>query len=30
MIHMLNKRVRDPEDVVVAALGELPEYIGLV
>lgn len=30
MIHMLNKRARDPEDVVVAALGELPEYIGLV
>ena len=30
MVHMLTKRARDPEDVVVAALGELPEYIGLV
>ena len=30
MVHMLSKRVRDPEDVVVAALGELPDYIGLV
>lgn len=30
MVHMLSKRARDPEDVVVAALGELPEYIGLV
>ena len=30
MVHMLTKRARDPEDVVVAALSELPEYIGLV
>ena len=30
MVHMLTKRARDPEDVVVAALGELPDYIGLV
>ena len=30
MVHMLTKRARDPEDVVVTALGELPEYIGLV
>lgn len=30
MVHVLSKRARDPEDVVVAALGELPEYIGLV
>lgn len=30
MVHVLTKRARDPEDVVVAALGELPEYIGLV
>ena len=30
MTHMLTKRARDPEDVVVAALRELPEYIGLV
>lgn len=30
MAHMLTKRARDPEDVVVAALGELPEFIGLV
>lgn len=30
MIHILNKGARDPEDVVVAALGELPDYIGLV
>ena len=30
MLHMLSRRARDPEDVVVAALGELPEYIGLV
>ena len=30
MVHMLSKRARDPEDVVVAALGELPEFIGLV
>ena len=30
MTHMLTKRARDPEDVVVAALGELPDYIGLV
>jgi hypothetical protein len=27
---MLSRRARDPEDVVVAALGELPEFIGLV
>lgn len=30
MVHMLTKRARDPEDVVVAALSELPEFIGLV
>ena len=30
MVHMLTKRARDPEDVVVAAIGELPDYIGLV
>ena len=30
MTHMLTKRARDPEDVVVAAIGELPEFIGLV
>ena len=30
MTHMLTKRARDPEDVVVAALSELPEFIGLV
>ena len=30
MVHMLAKRARDPEDVVVAALGELPDFIGLV
>lgn len=30
MVHMLTKWARAPEDVVVAALGELPEYIGLV
>ena len=30
MVHMLTIRAPDPEDVVVAALSELPEYIGLV
>ena len=30
MLHMLSRRARDPEDVVVTALGELPDYIGLV
>ena len=30
MVHMLTKKARDPEDVVVAALGELPDFIGLV
>lgn len=30
MVHMLTRRARDPEDVVVAALSELPDYIGLV
>ena len=30
MLHMLSRRARDPEDVVVAALGELPDFIGLV
>ena len=30
MVHMLSKRARDPEDVVVTALGELPDFIGLV
>ena len=30
MVHMLSRRARDPEDVVVAALSELPEFIGLV
>ena len=30
MVHMLSRRARDPEDVVVAALGELPDFIDLV
>ena len=30
MVHMLSRCARDPEDVVVMALGELPEFIGLV
>ena len=30
MLHMLSRRARDPEDVVVSALGELPDFIGLV
>ena len=30
MVHMLTKRARDPEDVVVAALESLPDYIGIV
>lgn len=30
MVHMLTKKARDPEDVVVAALSELPDFIGLV
>lgn len=30
MLHMLTKRARDPEDVVVAALESLPDYIGLI
>ena len=30
MVHMLGKAVRDPEDVVVAALENLPDYIGIV
>lgn len=30
MVHMLSKTVRDPEDVVVAALETLPDYIGVV
>lgn len=30
MVHMLNKRARDPEDVVVAAKESLPDYIGIV
>ena len=30
MVHMLSRRARDPEDVVVTALGELPDFIGLV
>ena len=30
MLQMLSRRARDPEDVVVAALGELPDFIGLV
>lgn len=30
MLHMLSRRARDPEDVVVTALGELPDFIGLV
>ena len=30
MVHMLARRARDPEDVVVAALGELPDFIDLV
>lgn len=30
MLHMLTQRARDPEDVVVAALENLPDFIGLV
>ena len=30
ILHMLSRCARDPEDVVITALGELPEYIGLV
>lgn len=30
MAHMLSKRARDPEDVVVAAIGELPDFVGLI
>ena len=30
MVHMLSKLARDPEDVVVAALENLPDFIGLV
>ena len=30
MLHMLAKRARDPEDVVVAALENLPDFIGLI
>lgn len=30
MVHMLSRRARDLEDVVVTALGELPDFIGLV
>lgn len=30
MVHMLTKRARYPEDVVVAAKESLPDYIGLV
>ena len=30
MVHMLSRRARYPEDVVVTALGELPDFIGLV
>ena len=30
MIHTLNKGARDPEDVVVTALSELLDFIGLV
>ena len=30
MVHMLTKRARDPEDVVVAALECLPDYIGIL
>ena len=30
MVHMLSKRVRDPEDAIVAALENLPDYIDLV
>ncbi len=30
MVHMLAKRARDPEDVVVAALECLPDYIGIL
>ena len=30
MVHMLTQKARDPEDVVVAALSELPDFIGLV
>lgn len=30
MVHMLTKRARNPEDVVVAAIENLPDFIGLV
>lgn len=30
MVHMLTKRARDPEDVVVAAKESLPDYLGLI
>ncbi len=30
MVHMLAKRARDPEDVVVTALECLPDYIGIL
>ena len=29
MMHMLTKRARDPEDIVVAAMENLPDFIGL-
>lgn len=30
MVHMLSKWARDPEDVVVAAIENLPDYLGLI
>ena len=30
MIHMLTRRARDPEDVAVAAMESLPDYLGLI
>lgn len=30
MIHMLSRRARDPEDVAVAAMESLPDYLGVI
>ena len=30
MVHMLTKRARDPEDVVVLAKESLPDYFGII
>ena len=30
MVHILTKRARDPEDVVVLAKEHLPDYIGII